>query len=57
MLSYLAISENDKAYNVLNQNQNEGISSLQIIKSNVMNDPILNETRFVELRKRIGSFN
>ena len=56
-LSYLAIGENDKAYNVLNKNPNEGISSLQIIKSNVMNAPVLEEPRFVELRKRIGSFD
>ena len=53
-ISYLAIGEADKAYNVLDQNPNEGISSLKIIQSNIMNDPVLNEPRFVALRDRIG---
>ena len=56
-LSYLAIGEIEKAYNVLDQNPNEGITSLKEIKSNIMNDPILEQPRFVELRKRIGALD
>ena len=56
-LSYLAIGEYDKAYDVLSQNPNQGISSLQEIKSNIMNDPVLEEPRFIELRNMIGSFD
>jgi len=56
-LSYLAIGEIDKAYNILDQNPNEGIMSLKEIKSNILNDPILEQPRFVELRKRIGTLD
>ncbi len=53
-ISYLAIGEADKAYNILKQNPNEGISSLQIIQSNILNDPVLKEPRFVALREQIA---
>ena len=56
-LSYLAIGEVEKAYDILAQNPNEGAMSLQEIKSNILNDPILEEPRFVELRKRLGSLD
>ena len=55
-LSYLAIGENDKAYDVLNSSTNEGLSSLHEIKANILNDPVLEEPRFVELRERMGFF-
>ena len=54
-LSYLAIGENDKAYDALSRNLKEGITPLKEIKANLLNSPVLDEPRFVELRKRIGS--
>ena len=39
----LAIGKVDKAYDILSQGLNEGVVSLQYIKSNVMNDPVLEE--------------
>ena len=56
-LAYLAIGEDDNAYDELNDASNEGGFFLfQIIKPNIMNDPVLEEPRFVELRARIGVF-
>ena len=52
-LSYLAIGEVDKAYDALAKNPNEVVTSLKEIKSNLMNDPVLEQPRFVELRKQI----
>ena len=53
-LSFLAIGEVDKAFELIAQNPDEGIRYLQIVKSNIMKDPILDQPRFVELRNQIG---
>ena len=55
VLAYLAIDEVDKAYDAMNNNPNEVILTSYEIKLNVLNDPILNEPRFEELRKRSSS--
>jgi len=50
-LSYLAVGEVDKAYDILAKYPNEGlVSSLEEIKVNLMNDPVLEQPRFVALR-------
>ena len=51
----LAIGKYDKAYEVLSQDVNSGLVQLQYLKHNMMKDPALEEPRFVELRKQIGS--
>ncbi len=53
----LAIGKIDKAYDILSQGLNKGVVALQYVKSNVMNDPVLEQPRFVELRNQIGSLN
>ena len=53
-LSFLAIGEIEKAFEIITQNPNEGIRYLQVIKSNIMKDPILEQPRFVALRNQIG---
>ena len=54
-LSYLAVGEVEKAYDILSKYPNEGlVSSLQEIKVNLMNDPVLEQPRFVALRKRLA---
>ena len=53
-LSFLAIGEVEKAFDILSKNPNEGLRYLQVIKSNIMDEPILDTPRFVELRNRIG---
>ncbi len=55
VLSYLVLGEIEKAYDLLSQNLNEGSQSIQYIKFNIMNDPVLEESRFVELRNKILS--
>ena len=52
IISYLAIGEVDKAYNVLKQNPNEGISPLQVIQSNIMKNPVLEEPPFCRVAKK-----
>ena len=54
-ISYLAIGEVEKAYDVLSKNPNEGSVPIQELKFNMLNDPILDEPRFEELRKIMGS--
>ena len=51
----LAIGKYDSAFEILNQDVNSGLVQLQYLKHNIMNDPALEEPRFVELRNRIGS--
>ncbi len=54
-LSYLAIGEIEKAYNALSEKPKEGITFLKEIKANSLHNPVLEEPRFVELRKLMGS--
>ena len=54
-LAYLTVGKVEMAFDILSQNPNEGLRYLQIIKSNIMKDPVLEEPRFVEVRKRIGT--
>ena len=56
-LSYLAIGEIDKAYDLLFKNPTDGLNPLKEIKDNLLNNPVLEEPRFVELRDRIGTSN
>ena len=54
----LTLGKVDEAYDVLSNNLNKGVSlNLQYIKENFMNDPVLEEPRFVEMRSRIGGLN
>ena len=54
----LTLGKVDEAYDVLSNNLNRGVSlNLQYIKENFMNDPVLEEPRFVEMRSRIGELN
>ena len=54
-LSYLAVGEVEKAYDILAKYPNEGlVSSLEEIKVNLMNDPVLEQPRFVKLRKQLA---
>jgi len=54
----LTLGKVDEAYDVLSNNLNRGVSlNLQYIKENFMNDPVLEEPRFVEMRGRIGELN
>ena len=58
ILVNLTLGKVDEAYDVLSQNLNRGVSlNLQYIKENFMNDPVLEEPRFVEMRNRIGALN
>jgi len=57
VLANLAIGKPDTAYDILKADPNNGLVSLQEIKGNMLNDPILEEPRFVELRNQIGSLN
>ena len=50
-LSFLAIGEIDKAYDVLSQKPVDRLTPLQEIKSNMLNVAVLEEPRFLELRK------
>ena len=54
-LSYLAIGEIEKAYIALSMKQKEGITFLKEIKANSLHNPVLEEPRFIELRKLMGS--
>ena len=56
-LSFLAIGEIEKAYDVLSKNPSEGSTPLQELKFNMLNDPVLEELRFVELRKMMQADN
>ena len=53
--AYLAIGENEKVYNILSENLDNGAQNIQYLKYNVMKDPVLDQPRFVELRNQIGS--
>jgi len=54
----LTLGKVDEAYDVLSNNLNRGVSlNLQYIKENFMNDPVLEEPRFVEMRSQIGGLN
>jgi len=58
ILINLVLGKVDQAYDVLSKNLNWGVSrNLQYIKINFMNDPVLDEPRFVELRNRIGALD
>ena len=50
---YLAIGEADKAYDNFNQISNEDMYILQIILLNILNDSVLEEPRFVEIRNKL----
>jgi len=50
----LAIGEADKAYDILAQKPNEGLHYFQVMKSNMMKDPLLEEPRFIEIRNQSG---
>jgi len=50
-LSFLAIGEIDKAFDVLSEKPVDGLTPLQEIKSNMLNVAVLEEPRFLELRK------
>jgi TolB-like protein len=55
---HLAIGDVDKAYQLLGEiNGDWSLYSLRWMKSNILNDPVLEEPRFVELRSRIGVFD
>ena len=55
---HLAIGDVDKAYQLLGEINGEwSLYSLRWMKSNILNDPVLEEPRFVELRSRIGVFD
>ena len=56
--AYLAIGEIEKAYAIWAQNPvpSEGMRILQFIKSNIVNNPILEEPRFVKLRNQLIAF-
>jgi len=57
-ISHLAIGDVDKAYQLLGEINGEwSLYSLRWMKSNILNDPVLEEPRFVELRSRIGIFD
>jgi len=54
----LAIGDVDTAYQLLGEINGEwSLYSLRWMKSNILNDPVLEEPRFVELRSRIGVFD
>lgn len=53
-LAYLAIGTNNVTFDLLNRSPNEGINPLQHIKSNILNDPVLETSRFQELRRRMA---
>ena len=54
VLAYLAMGHNNVAFDVLSRSPNEGTSALKIIKTNILHDPVLDASRFDELRRRIG---
>ena len=56
--AYLAIGEIEKAYALWAQNPKptEGIRILQFIQSNIVKNPVLEEPRFVKLRKQLIEF-
>ena len=57
-MSHLAVGDVDKAYQLLGEINGEwSLYSLRWMKSNILNDPVLEEPRFVELRSRIGVFD
>lgn len=57
-ISHLAIGDVDTAYQLLGEINGEwSLYSLRWMKSNILNDPVLEEPRFVELRSRIGVFD
>ena len=53
-VAYLAINDVNKAYDILSQKPNEGLHYFQVMKSNMMKDPVLEEPRFVEIRRQSG---
>ena len=54
-MAYLAIGNADGAYDILAQKPYEGgLHFLQVMKSNMMKDPVLEEPRFVEIRNQSG---
>jgi len=53
-LAYLAIGNANVTFDLLNRDPNEGIEVLQRIKTNILNDPVLETSRFLELRRRIA---
>lgn len=53
-LAYLGLGYNNIAFDVLYRSPNEGIFSLQLIKNNLLNDRVLETSRFAEMRSRIG---
>ena len=52
-LAYLAMGYRDVAFDVLYRSPNEGLKTLQYIRANLLNDPVLDQSRFAELRRRI----
>jgi len=56
--AYLAIGEIEKAYGLWSKTPKptEGIRSLQFIQSNIVKNPVLEEPRFVKLRKQLIEF-
>lgn len=53
-LAYLGIGNANVAFDLLNRSPNEGMNALQHIKYNFLNDPVLETSRFQELRRRIA---
>jgi len=53
-LAYLTVGKIEEAFDILSKNPTEGLRYVQVIKSNIMNDPVLEESRFAEVRKSIG---
>ncbi len=54
-MALLAIGNADDAYDILTQKPNEGgLHYLQVMKSNMMRDPVLDEPRFVEILSQSG---
>ena len=53
-IAYLTIGKVEETFGILSNNPNEGLRYLQVIKSNIMNDPVLEESRFLVVRKSIG---